>query len=61
MIVLFIDCFQEVGEFFDNLKYWQSLASLLQDQGCVVYGGEQSMQTGNGALISWRNLDRIQG
>jgi predicted AAA+ superfamily ATPase len=45
--------------YFDNLKYWHSLAALPEDQGYVVYGGEQSMQTGAGTLISWRNLDRI--
>lgn len=47
--------------YFDNLKYWRPLASLPQDQGYVVYGGDQSMQTGSGALISWRHLNRIPG
>jgi hypothetical protein len=45
--------------YFDNLKYWRSLAALPEETGYVVYGGEQSMQTSAGALISWRNLDRI--
>jgi predicted AAA+ superfamily ATPase len=45
--------------YFDNLKYWRPLAALPEDQGYVVYGGDQSMQTSAGALISWRNLDRI--
>jgi len=45
--------------YFDNLKYWRSLAVLPKETGYVVYGGEQSMQTSAGALISWRNLDRI--
>jgi predicted AAA+ superfamily ATPase len=45
--------------YFDNLKYWRSLAALPEDMGYVVYGGEQSMQTSAGPLISWRNLDRI--
>ncbi|MHB8855262.1 MAG: ATP-binding protein [Bellilinea sp.] len=45
--------------YFDNLKYWQSLADLPDDRGYVVFGGDQSMQTSRGALISWRNLDRI--
>ena len=45
--------------YFDNLKYWRSLAALPEETGYVVYGGEQSMQTSTGALISWRNLDRI--
>ena len=45
--------------YFDNLKYWRSLADLPDDRGYVVYGGDQSMQTSSGTLISWRNLDRI--
>ena len=45
--------------YFDNLKYWRSLASLSEDQGYVVYGGEQSMHTSGGELISWRNLASI--
>jgi predicted AAA+ superfamily ATPase len=46
--------------YFDNLKYWQSLAALSESQGYVVYGGEQSMKTNAGSLISWRNLERIK-
>lgn len=45
--------------YFDNLQYWQSLANLPEGQGYVVYGGDQTMQTGAGSLVSWRNLDRI--
>ena len=45
--------------YFDNLKYWRPLANLAQDQGYVVYGGEESLQTSAGALISWRHLERI--
>jgi uncharacterized protein len=70
-----IDCLMVVGErvtpieiksgktmstsYFDNLKYFRSLAALPEDQGYVVYGGEQSMQTIIGKLVSWRDLDRI--
>ncbi|MGB3060933.1 MAG: ATP-binding protein [Anaerolineae bacterium] len=45
--------------YFDNLKYWRALADLPEDQGFVVYGGDQSMQTSTGAFTSWRHLDRI--
>ena len=45
--------------YFENLKYWRSLAALPESQEYVVYGGDQSMQTGAGTLISWKNLDRI--
>ena len=45
--------------YFDNLKYWRPLAHLPDDQGYVVYGGEQSINTSLGALVSWRHLDLI--
>ena len=45
--------------YFENLNYWRSLAALPKNQEYVVYGGEQSMQTSAGTLISWKNLDRI--
>jgi len=70
-----IDCVLENGErvtaveiksgktmstnYFDNLKYWRSLAALPENQEYVVYGGDQSMQTSAGSFISWRNLERI--
>ena len=45
--------------YFDNLKYWQSLVALPEHKAFVVYGGDQSLQTSAGELISWLNLDRI--
>ena len=45
--------------YFDNLKYWRSLAASPENQEYVVYGGDQSMQTSAGSIISWRNLEHI--
>ena len=47
--------------YFDNLKYWRQLAAVPENQGYVVYGGEQSMQinASSGSLISWQELERI--
>lgn len=45
--------------FFDNLKYWYGLTNNPVDSGAVIYGGEKSMKTSNGSLISWMNLDLI--
>ena len=45
--------------YFDNLQYWRQLAALTGNQGYVVYGGEQSMQTSAGTFISWRQLEGI--
>ena len=45
--------------YFENLNYWRSLAALPENQEYVVYGGDQSLKTSAGTLISWKNLDRI--
>jgi hypothetical protein len=34
------------------LKYWRALATIPEDQGYVVYGGEQSMQIVGGTLVA---------
>jgi len=47
------------SSYLENIKYWRSLANLPDDKGYVVYGGDQSLQTSGGELISWRNLNRI--
>ena len=45
--------------YFDNLRYWLKLAGMPEDAGVVVYGGEQSLATGRGTLVSWRSLERV--
>ena len=45
--------------FFDNLRFWRTLTALPKDQGYVVYGGDQSMQTNASTYVSWRDLKRI--
>jgi len=45
--------------YFDNLNYWRTLEATPSQGMYVVYGGEQSMQTSLGSLISWKDLDRI--
>lgn len=45
--------------YFENLNFWRSLAALPENQEYVVYGGDQSIQTSVGTLISWKELDRI--
>ncbi len=46
-------------DYFENLKYFQSLAAAPEEKGFVVYGGDQSLETSAGSLMSWRQLDRI--
>lgn len=47
------------SNYFDNLEYWRGLAGTSQDQSYVVYGGDQSLQTSAGKLVSWRELNLI--
>ncbi len=47
------------ASYFDNLHFWLSLAEGMKVQGFVVYGGDQSMQTKHGLLVSWKELERI--
>jgi predicted AAA+ superfamily ATPase len=47
--------------FFANLAFWRQLTGDTEDQGYVVYGGDQDMVTSLGALVSWRRLDLIPG
>ena len=47
------------NSYFENLKYWHQVTGLAQEKGYVVYGGNQSMQTSQGSLISWKEMDRI--
>jgi len=45
--------------YFDQLNFWRQHSAVPQNIGYVVYGGDQSMQTSAGCLISWRHLERI--
>ena len=43
------------SDFFKGLKYWQRVSSDSKGKGAVVYGGDESFETPNGKLISWKN------
>ena len=49
------------NSYFNNLKFWYQLVNKNKQQGYVVFGGDQSMQTSTGSFISWRELERIPG
>ena len=44
------------SSYFDNLTYWRRLRSAPASPGYVIYGGDQSIKTSSGELISWRQL-----
>jgi uncharacterized protein len=45
--------------YFDNLRLWHEFSDPLESNEYVVYGGDQSMHTYSGELVSWKNLDHI--
>jgi predicted AAA+ superfamily ATPase len=49
------------NSYFENFKYWRQPTGMTIEQGHVVYGGEQSLQTSIGSFISWRKMEQIPG
>ncbi len=45
------------NSYFNNIQAWSAFTGV--EEGYVVYGGDISLQTSNGQLISWKDLDRI--
>lgn len=45
------------SSYFANLQYWRELTKKPDDDGFVVYGGEQTMSTSAGKFLGWRDLD----
>jgi len=70
-----IDCLLAVGEtllpieikagktvsssYFRNIQAWRKSVGI-EAEGYVVYGGDLSLQTSNGSLVSWKDLDCIR-
>jgi hypothetical protein len=48
------------ASYFENLQYWRSLAELSEDRESVIFGGDQSMRSHLGLLISWKDLNQIE-
>jgi uncharacterized protein len=46
--------------YFENFKTWATFAKTPATNGIVIYGGEQSMQTSAGRLLSWRETNQVQ-
>lgn len=47
------------GSYFSNITYWQQLTGQ-KNAGYVVYGGDASLRTSNGNLVSWQELDMVK-
>lgn len=46
--------------YFQNLIYWQKHSGAKPANCAVVYGGETSLQSSSGKLISWREWNGHQ-
>lgn len=70
-----IDCIIDTGEklipveiksadtfdkdFFRNLKYWNSLSGNPSDNAYLIYGGNNSADTKDGKLVSWKDIQSL--
>jgi predicted AAA+ superfamily ATPase len=43
-------------DFFKNLSWWSNIADLPVETPIAIYGGDQDWETGQGKLLSWKNL-----
>lgn len=43
-------------EYFKGLNYWSKLSGADPDRKTVIYGGDKSMQTSDGKVVSWENI-----
>ncbi|MGM9738394.1 MAG: ATP-binding protein [Candidatus Cryptobacteroides sp.] len=43
-------------EYFKGLNYWSKLSGADSGRKTVIYGGEQSMQTSDGKVVSWEEI-----
>ena len=45
--------------FFDGLSYYKGLAKAKSKKGFVVYGGKEKMDTKDGLLLPWNEMDEL--
>ncbi len=43
-------------EYFKGLNYWSKLSGADSDRKTVIYGGDKSVQTSDGNVVSWKKL-----
>lgn len=43
-------------EYFKGLNYWSKLSGADSKLKTVIYGGDKSMQTSDGKVVSWKNI-----
>ncbi len=43
-------------EFFKGLNYWSKLSGADPNRKTVIYGGDKSMHTSDGKVVSWKNI-----
>lgn len=47
------------SQFFDGLKYFQSLSGASPEESYLIYGGEEVQKRSIAKVMSWKNLDEI--
>lgn len=46
-------------DFLKNLKYWNKLSGNSPENTYLIYGGDNSYDTNNGKIVSWKDIDQI--
>jgi hypothetical protein len=46
--------------YFTNINHWRKITNTPVEQSYVIYGGDQTVQTQAGALVSWRDMGRME-
>ena len=47
-------------EFFTNLHKWNTYGNYPKDHSIVIYGGDETIKTSSGRIISWKDVDQLK-
>ncbi len=47
-------------DFFTNLHRWNNYGNYPKDHSFVIYGGDETITTSSGRIISWRDLNQLK-
>ena len=45
-------------DFFKNINFWNSISGNSPENSFVIYGGDKSMKTKDGNILSWKSIEK---
>lgn len=48
-----------IGEYFQNLNYWNKISQNNPKKSFIIYGGEKNQERKNGNVISWTKMSQV--